>query len=150
MKPTRLSLLISSGLCAGLLSACIVPSGAGRARALSAPAPAAAPQNARNGLNWVGAYEGVLRCAACPHARVRLTLEAAGGYEMQAAPPDSTIPTVTRGAYTWLPDGNSIQLDASGHSLRFLVARGRVVLLTDGGAVPTPAQEAGRALVRLP
>lgn len=150
MKPKRLPLLVCASLCVGLLSACIAPSGPGRARALSAPAPAAAPQNARNGLNWVGTYEGVLRCDACPHARVRLTLEAAGGYEMQAAPPGAAIPTVTRGAYAWLPDGNSIQLDTSGHGLRFLVARGRVVLLTDGGAVPTPAQEAGRVLVRLP
>ncbi|SAI72272.1 lipoprotein [Bordetella ansorpii] len=87
------------GLCATLM-ACAVPA-AGPPRADSRPVPAAGSNNARNALNWVGSYEGLLPCAGCPAVRTRLTLEATGGYELRMQPHDRTgQPDVTRGAFT--------------------------------------------------
>ncbi|WP_186332350.1 copper resistance protein NlpE [Bordetella genomosp. 13] len=132
------------------LAACVPPAAGPRGEAARA-VTAAGSNHARNVLNWVGSYEGVLPCAGCPAVRTRLTLEAAGGYELRMQPQGrSGPPDLTRGAYTWLPDGATIQLDDAGHRRRFQVLQDRVIALPQDGPAPGVSQDAAGALVRLP
>lgn len=137
------------GLCA-LLTACTVPV-AGPRETGTRPGPAAGSNNARNALNWVGSYEGMLPCAGCPAVHTRLTLEATGGYELRMQPQGrSAGPDVTRGAYTWLPDGATIELDDAGHRRHFQVVRDRVIALPNDGPAPGVNQAAAGTLIRVP
>lgn len=137
------------GLCA-TLAACTAPV-AGLRRPDSRPIPAAGSNNARNALNWVGSYEGLLPCAGCPAVRTRLTLEATGGYELRMQPQDRAgQPDVTRGAFTWLPDGATIELDDAGRRRRFQVVHGHVLALPNEGPAPGVSQAAAGTLARVP
>jgi len=115
------------------------------------PASAAGPHNARNALDWVGVYEGAPPEAACPGQRMRLALEASGGYELRThCPGRPGQPELARGGYTWLPDGNTLMLDRAGDERRFFVAEGRVIALREGGQPPAAAEVARWSLLRRP
>jgi len=94
--------------------------------------------NARNSLDWAGAYEGTLPCADCPGIRTRLVLLAHGAYELQTRYLDrQPHPNVVRGTFHWQPDGSTIRLDKAGDEQQYFVAEGRLIHLYQDGSRPT-------------
>ena len=94
--------------------------------------------NARNALDWAGAYEGTLPCADCPGIQTRLTLLEHGAYELQTRYLDrQPHPNIVRGTFSWQADGSTIQLDKAGDEQRYFVAEGRLIQLYQDGSRPT-------------
>ena len=107
------------------------------------PARLADMHNSRISLDWAGTYEGVLRCANCPGAKTKLTLNQDGSYRlvMQAQGSQSAEKSVS-GVFTWQPSGNAITLDEGGGRQQFSVGEGRLTLLRpEGSASQSPADD---------
>ncbi|MCD0506143.1 copper resistance protein NlpE [Bordetella petrii] len=106
---------------------------------VAAEAPAQADgHNARNSLDWAGAYEGTLPCADCPGIRTRLVLHEHGAYELRTQYLDrQPHPTEVRGTFTWQADGGTIVLDRAGNEQRYFVAEGRLIMLYQDGSRPS-------------
>jgi len=82
-----------------------------------------------------------LRCADCPGAKTRLTLNRDGSYRLvtQAQGSQNAEKSVS-GVFTWQPSGNAISLDERGGRQQFSVSEGRLTLLhPKGSASPSPA-----------
>lgn len=137
MKATAPLLL----LVAATLAACAGPQDAAPPQPGQGPALGAGQadgHNARNALDWAGAYEGTLPCADCPGIQTRLVLMDHGAYELQTRYLDrQPHPTVVRGTFTWQPDGSTIQLDRAGDGQRYFVAEGRLIQLYQDGTRPS-------------
>ena len=124
-------------LVAALLAGCAATNASGPSPAKEGPALTDA-HNARNSLDWAGAYEGTLPCADCPGIQTRLVLTAHGGYELQTCYLDrQPHPNVVRGTFSWQPDGSTIRLDKAGDGQRYFVAEGRLIQLYQDGSRPT-------------
>lgn len=111
-----------------------------RARTTSTAGGEAVPDghNARNALDWSGTYEGVTPCADCPGIRMRLVLHEDETYRLELVYLERAVePFVEEGSFTWLADGNTIELDGEGGGQRFFVSENRVILLGADGARPT-------------
>src|SRR5262249_23748471 len=85
---------------------------------------------------------GVLRCADCPGAKTRLTLNRDGSYRLvtQIQGSQDEEKSVS-GVFTWQPSGNAITLDERGGRQQFSVGEGRLTLLrpeVNGSPSPAP------------
>ena len=121
------------------------------AAATAPTAPASAPDmhNSRNALDWPGTYEGILPCADCAGIVTRLTLGADGIYRMQTLALAEDEPLMSAsGHFSWLPDGNTIDLGDAGDDRRFAVGEGRLIELLNGADRPGP-DGAERTLLRV-
>ena len=117
----------------------------------AAPEAQAAPDmhNSRNSLDWAGVYEGILPCDGCAGVMTRLTLGSDGIYRMQslAMAQGATLMSAS-GHFSWLPDGNVIELGDAGDDRRFAVGEGRLTELVGDAARPG-ADGAERTLRRI-
>lgn len=82
--------------------------------------------NARNALDWSGAYEGSLPGLG----PTRLVLEADESYVLEQE-------GVVRGRFRWLPDGNTIELDDAAGRQRIFVSENYLLWLPPDGRRPT-------------
>lgn len=121
------------------------------AAAADPTAPASAPDmhNSRNALDWAGSYEGILPCDGCAGVMTRLTLGADGIYRMQslAMAQGATLMSAS-GHFSWLSDGNTIDLGDAGDDRRFAVGEGRLTELV-GDATQPGADGAEHTLRRI-
>jgi hypothetical protein len=76
-----------------------------------------------------------LRCADCPGAKTRLTLNRDGSYRLvtQAQGSQNAEKSVS-GVFTWQPSGNAITLDERGGRQQFSMGEGRLTLLRPEGS----------------
>lgn len=124
-------------LAAAVLAGCAAPHDPPQPPAKEGPALTDG-HNARNSLDWAGAYEGTLPCADCPGIQTRLVLTPHGGYELQTRYLDrQPQPNIVRGTFSWQPDGSTIRLDKAGDEQRYFVAEGRLIQLYQDGSRPS-------------
>lgn len=126
-----------AALTAGLIAGCQPQqaTNAPGAPAASGEAQVVDMHTSRNALDWSGTYEGLLACADCAGTRMRLTLDADGGFEITTRRlVRDAADASAQGRFSWEPDGNTIALDAAGDGQRFAVGEGRIARLEPGQA----------------
>ncbi|MCV2353344.1 copper resistance protein NlpE N-terminal domain-containing protein [Paucibacter sp. B2R-40] len=144
MKQTRWLKLALSTLALVAIAACAPLADGGSKAPVADPA-----HSSRNALDWAGTYAGTLPCANCPGVQTRLRLNRDESFELSVQYLDrDPAPKVSRGRFTWSPNGNAITLDEQGSGRQLLVGEGRVALLPAGAAATWP-QDAQRQLMRL-
>ncbi|MEA3540608.1 MAG: META domain-containing protein [Pseudomonadota bacterium] len=98
---------------------------------------AAPAHNARNSLDWVGTYSGILPCADCPGIATSVTLNADGTYSMRSRYIGKSAPvTASDGRFTWSADGRSI-LFSGAEPARFQVGESRLTRIALDGSSTT-------------
>jgi heat shock protein HslJ len=104
----------------------------------------------RTALDWAGRYEGLLLGADGAGVVTRLTLAKDDTFVLESQVVRAGVEAVTvRGMFQWLPDGNSVQLDAAGGGRRFAVGEGRLTEWNRNGSPPKP-NAAGQSLRQVP
>lgn len=115
-----------------------------------AGAPAAdAAHNARNALDWAGAYRGVLPCADCGGIETLVVLSPNGTYRAQSrylGKPGE--PVAEQGRFTWNAAGDTITL-AGDPPARYFVGENRLVRLALDGSRITGALAENYVLAKL-
>lgn len=125
--------------------------GADPMRAATTPEGPAVPDThtSRTSLDWAGTYEGLLPCADCAGIKTRLSLASDLTYSMESVPLRAGAETLrANGTFSWLPDGNNVELDRSGSGRRFAVGEGRLTEWNSDGSRPGPKAQ-GQSLQRL-
>lgn len=119
------------------LSGCMAPAGA--PPAASSPDPA---HNARNALDWAGAYRGVLPCADCPGIETVIVLTGDGTYREKSRYLERDVaPRSEEGRFTWNAAGSVITLAGSA-SAQYFVGENRLIRLAgDGSRITGPLAE---------
>lgn len=108
----------------------------GRATAADTPA-AGAPDpahNARNSLDWAGAYRGVLPCADCEGIETIVVLASDGTYRSQFRYLGKSDEVFSeQGRFTWNEAGNTITLSGA-QPVRYFVGENRLTRLAIDGS----------------
>ncbi|AMN47411.1 hypothetical protein ACG33_09940 [Steroidobacter denitrificans] len=92
--------------------------------------------NARNSLDWAGAYRGVLPCADCPGIQTVVVLKNDGTYRTQSRyleRGDQVFPA--RGHFTWNEAGDTVTLDEQPPERYFVAENQLLRLALDGSRI---------------
>ena len=140
MRPV-LVMIVAATLAAG---GCMAP--AARTDALK-PDPS---HNARNVLDWVGAYRGVLPCADCEGIETVVVLAKDTAYSARSKYLGKGNKVFSeQGSFTWNEAGNIVTL-AGPEPARYFVGENRLTRLTLDGSRITGVLAENYVLVKLP
>lgn len=98
--------------------------------------------NARNALDWAGAYRGVLPCADCAGIEHVVVLLDDGRYETYSKYLGRDVQVfMERGGFTWNAEGNTVILEGA-ETARYFVGENRLIRLAlDGSRITGPLAE---------
>lgn len=117
------------------------------------PVNADPAHNARNALNWIGAYRGVLPCADCEGIETVVVLARDGTYSTQARYLGKGDPVFAEhGRFTWNEAGHTVTLAAapSGREpARYFVGENHLLRLAPDGSRVTGPLAQHQVLTRL-
>lgn len=135
-----LSVIVVAALTTG---GCTIPSGAPGA---VNPDPA---HNARNALDWAGAYRGVLPCADCPGIETVVILANDGTYRTRSKYLGKNDQVFSdQGRFTWNEAGNTVTF-AGREPARYFVGENRLIRLALDGSRITGALAEHYVLTKL-
>lgn len=90
--------------------------------------------NARNSLDWAGAYRGVLPCADCEGVETVVVLATDGTYRTQSKYLGKSDEVFSeQGGFTWNGKGNTITL-AGSEPVQYFVGENRLIRLALDGS----------------
>lgn len=137
-------------LMAGLLAALLLSAGCAtspRDGAGASPDPA---HNARNSLDWAGAYRGVLPCADCEGIETTVLLRPDGGYLARSRYlGESGVVSTSEGRFTWNAAGDAVSLAGDSPAL-YRVEENKLVRLALDGSPNTGPLAEHYVLMKLP
>lgn len=82
--------------------------------------------NARNSLDWAGAYRGALPCADCEGIETVVILESDGTYNIQSKYLDKGAEIFSeQGSFTWNEEGNTVTLEGE-QPVQYFVGENRL------------------------
>lgn len=122
-------------LTAVVLVAALIAGGCTPAMNTTLPNPDPA-HNARNSLDWAGAYRGVLPCADCPGIDTVVVLHKDGSYHIQSRYLERGERIFSaRGHFTWNAAGNTVSLDNQAPGQYFVGENQLIRLALDGSRI---------------
>ena len=92
--------------------------------------------NARNSLDYLGTYKGVLPCADCPGIETLIILHEDETYELKRTylEKGEGIVYEEMGSYTWKKDGNTLEFeDTDSHLSYYFVSENKLIALDQEG-----------------
>lgn len=124
------------GAVALVMAGCAVPTDTSGA---DSPDPA---HNARNALDWAGAYRGVLPCADCPGIETVVVLRNDGTYRTQSRYLGKNDQMLSdQGRFTWNEAGSTVIFEGR-QPVRYFVGENRLIRLAlDGTRTTGPLAE---------
>ena len=98
-----------------------------------------AAHSSKNGVDWVGDYEGTIPCADCEGIEVHITLNSDETYQMSYLYLDKGgAPEVFSGIFTWDTAGEEIALsDIDNFPSRYKVIENKLIMLDMEGNIIT-------------
>ena len=104
--------------------------------AAAASAAGAAPDRAKNSLDWQGLYVGTLPCASCPGFYTELQLLGKRSYRISETAEDKGefSTWVRRGRFAWNASGNSIRMGQGSEQRQYLVHENALEQLAQNGS----------------
>lgn len=98
--------------------------------------------NARNSLDWIGTYEGMLPCADCQGILLKITLNEDGTFTKTVAYLEKSDIFIVQGTFTWDETGNIVVLNDKGSLEMLRIGENTLTILDhDGNAMTGESAE---------
>ena len=92
--------------------------------------------NAKNSLDYLGTYKGVLPCADCPGIETEITLNKDETYQIKSTYLEKGEGNVFDevGSYTWKEDGNTLEFEDTNSKISYyFVSENKLIALDQEG-----------------
>lgn len=89
--------------------------------------------NAKNSLDYVGEYEGVIPCADCPGIKIHITLKNNEEYKLVYSYQDRDGVYTEEGKFSWDKSGSKITLEKSDSFNKYFVGENTLTMLDTKG-----------------